>query len=196
MARDLKLMDELFFPYAKIFNQVINYYINNVLADEISDTMREAIGTKELWQKALKKESFTINYSLDELELLYNTLKKDILEQDYDIPGLDQLKKDVKEQINKSIQFLFNVVTEKIYTKSGNIDGRKKFKITYNPKKLCVRKSGGSKYPLWWPTTATIPTKHVVTEEMKNLVINTLFPHLVKHSQETSGKVGIDKNSV
>lgn len=47
-GRTLAHMNDLFFPYAKVFNTVITYYINNVIAPKISNTLYEQLSTKEL----------------------------------------------------------------------------------------------------------------------------------------------------
>lgn len=86
MKTDEQHLKNLFFPYAKVVNDVINYYIDNYIIKDIVDIIHKELNKKSVWTKFFDSNSNpTINLSVKDFKTLYDKLKSLLQESDYTI---------------------------------------------------------------------------------------------------------------
>lgn len=205
-GRTLAHMNDLFFPYAKVFNTVITYYINNVIAPKISNTLYEQLSTKELWENALVNGNPSVNIDVDKivkslhLATVYNAIVESAPKNDYVFPSIADVETQTINALKNAIKGILKHIQQAIdslYTQSGKFHGGR-INTTFNIKiplqKWCTQKKTKKEFPNWWPKETAFSTATNVTRQMKELIPKEVFPYIVKHAQ--NGAPGISKINV
>lgn len=188
-------MDELFFPFAKVFNYVVHQYINTTLAQEIASSIKATLIKKETWASFIlgKKSCISeISYNFTDLDKLYTALTKHMPGSEYIVPDLETLKTKIGNQVKPAIQEVLDALTSRVFTGKGKIHGGYKFLISCPERDFSARIKNSRGYPSWWPD-AKIPKHNNVAEEMKKLVQFKIFPYITLYS---CGNKGINKDLV
>lgn len=198
-------MYDLFFPYAKVFNTVITYYVNNFILPDISKALYKALSTKALWEENSKNINIDVKKIVDgdtKLKEIRDAIVNSAPSGEYSFPDVDILKQEItttlKNAIKSVVDDIFNTINT-AYTKEGNFNKRrinKTFNISIPLQKFSKQIKTKSDFPNWWPKQDAFQSASDVTSQMKNLIPTTIFPYLVNHAQKFSLRVGINKDMI
>lgn len=200
VGREFALMNDLFFPYAKVFNEVLSYYVNNVIASDIANDLKTQLASPQLWKNALSGSS-TISLSNEDsignnIEAVCNAILDSIpveCKQDYSLPNVGNIKTEIVKTFKDSIQMIVDSITDAIYTNSGRINQKKEgvFKITIPLKKWCQQKKEKKTLPAWYPKTTELSLALDVTETIKKIIPKEVFPYIAQHAQGDAATISM-----
>lgn len=196
LKTDEQHLKNLFFPYAKVVNDVINYYIDNYIIKDIVDIIHKELNKKSVWTKFFdSNHNPAINLSVKEFKTLYDKLKSLLQESDYTIKSYKAIEEWIVSGLNTAIQTVFNDIRDKFKNKEkkGTWLGKKQIIISLPSDKFCVVKK---EYPFWWPQQDAFSKSTDVTKEIEKIIPEQIFPYLVGHANSKYGTVGINAAAI
>lgn len=199
-GREFALMNDLFFPYALVFNKTLTYYVNNIIASDVTEDLKKQLASPQLWQNALNGSN-TVSLSNEEtignnIETLCQAIIDSVpaeCKQDYVFPNVGIIKTDIIKVFKNAIQQIVDSITAEIYTQSGKINKRKEgaFKITIPLQKWCQQKKEKKTLPGWYPKTTEINLASDVTSIIKKIVPKEIFPYVAQHAQGDAASISM-----
>lgn len=196
LKTDEQHLKNLFFPYSKVVNDVINYYIDNYIIKDIVDTIHKELNKKSVWTKFFDSNSNpVIDLSVKDFKTLYDKLKSLLQESDYTIKSYKEIEEWIVSGLNTAIQTVFNNIRSKFKNKEkkGTWLGKKQIVISLPSDKFCVAKK---EYPFWWPQQDAFAQSTDVTKEIEKIIPEQIFPYLVGHANSKYGTVGINAAAI
>ena len=196
LKTDEQHLKNLFFPYARVVNDVINYYIDNYIVQDIVNMIHKELNKKSVWTKFFSSGiNPHIDLSVKELKELYDKLKELIQKSDYMIKSYEAIEEEIKSGLNDAIQTVFDSirVNFKDKEKKGTWLGKKQIIISLSSDKFCTIKK---EYPFWWPQQDAFSKSTDVTKEIEKIIPEQIFPYLVGHANNKYGTVGINASSI
>lgn len=196
--REKGLMNQFLFPYKYLFQKIIDQYLNQKVAPVVRQTIIAAIKDKATWmvfkQSVKKKDTIGISIPWKEkwtkdLNEIYSVVQTAIeikqCRSDYNIPPFTSLIDHIKKQIQQACVHVLKTVTEDFFTKAGSLNkqktnAQKHFVVNLSTQNWGIKTL--KDYPAWWPTMNQ-SSRQDVTNQIKQIIPNEIFPFLVKHAQ-------------
>ena len=196
LKTDEQHLRNLFFPYVRVVNDVINYYIDNYIIQDIVDTIYKELNKKTVWTKFFGSNTNpNIKWSVKELEELYKKLEELLQKSDYTIKSYKTIKQWIETGLDTAIQSVFDGIRANFQhkEKKGAWLGKKQITISLPNNGFCTAKK---EYPFWWPQQDAFSKSTDVTKEIEKIIPEQIFPYLVGHANSTYGTVGINAASI